>query len=41
MLPRVELRLGRTSPQGEQKGVDLRIGLDLAAHGRNRSVDVI
>ena len=29
------------SPQGEQKGVDLRIGLDLAAHGRNRSVDVI
>src|SRR6478609_835566 len=41
MLPRVKLRLGRTSPQGEQKGVDLRIGLDLAAHGRNRSVDVI
>src|SRR4051812_48625935 len=24
MLPRVKLRLGRTSPQGEQKGVDLR-----------------
>lgn len=41
MLPRVKLRLGRTSPQGEQKGVDLRIGLDLAAHGRNRVVDVI
>src|SRR4051812_33404975 len=41
MLPRVKLLLGRTSPQGEQKGVDLRIGLDLAAHGRNRSVDVI
>src|SRR6476620_8867847 len=41
MLPRVKLRLGRTSPQGEQKGVDLRIGLDLAAHGRNRSVDII
>ncbi|WP_374971024.1 NYN domain-containing protein [Terrabacter sp. BE26] len=35
------MHLGRTSPQGEQKGVDLRIGLDLAAHGRNRSVDVI
>ncbi|TQM54608.1 NYN domain-containing protein [Humibacillus xanthopallidus] len=41
MLPRVKLRLGRISPQGEQKGVDLRIGLDLAAHGRNRVVDVI
>ena len=41
MLPRVKLRLGRISPQGEQKGVDLRIGLDLAAHGRNHVVDVI
>src|SRR6478735_5621992 len=30
MLPRVKLRLGRASPQGEQKGVDLRIGLDVA-----------
>ncbi len=41
MLPRVKLRLGRLSPQGEQKGVDLRIGLDLAAHGRNRVVDIV
>ncbi|MDV3220413.1 NYN domain-containing protein [Intrasporangium sp.] len=41
MLPRVKLRLGRTSPHGEQKGVDLRIGLDLAAHGRNHVVDVM
>ncbi|MEO7060907.1 MAG: NYN domain-containing protein [Lapillicoccus sp.] len=41
MLPRVKLRLGRTSPNGEQKGVDLRIGLDLASHGRGRVVDVI
>lgn len=41
MLPRVKLRLGRTSPHGDQKGVDLRIGLDLAAHGRNHVVDVM
>ncbi|MDC5698966.1 NYN domain-containing protein [Intrasporangium calvum] len=41
MLPRVKLRLGRTSPHGEQKGVDLRIGLDLAAHGRNHVVDTM
>lgn len=41
MLPRVKLRLGRLSYGGEQKGVDLRIGLDLATHSRNRIVDVI
>ncbi|MEI2774690.1 MAG: NYN domain-containing protein [Tetrasphaera sp.] len=41
LLPRVKLRLGRISHSGEQKGVDLRIGLDLATHGRNRVVDVI
>jgi uncharacterized LabA/DUF88 family protein len=41
MLPRVKLRLGRMSPGGEQKGVDLRIGLDLTTHGRNRVVDVM
>ncbi|MDN5797237.1 MAG: NYN domain-containing protein [Intrasporangium sp.] len=41
MLPRLKLRLGRMSPGGEQKGVDLRIGLDLATHGRNRVADVI
>lgn len=41
MQPRVKLRLGRRSPHGEQKGVDLRIGLDLASHGRNRVVDTI
>jgi len=35
-LPRVKLRLGRLSPHGEQKGVDLRIGLELASHGRNK-----
>jgi uncharacterized LabA/DUF88 family protein len=41
MLPRVKLRLGRMSPGGEQKGVDLRIGLDLATQGRNRVADVM
>lgn len=41
LMPRVKLRLGRRSISGEQKGVDLRIGLDLATHGRQRVVDVM
>jgi len=41
MLPRVKLRLGRLSNSGEQKGVDLRIGLDLIMHARNQAVDVM
>ncbi len=41
MLPRVKLRLGRLSQTGEQKGVDLRMGLDLATYARNRVVDAI
>ncbi|MBW3086952.1 hypothetical protein KEM60_03181 [Austwickia sp. TVS 96-490-7B] len=40
-LPHVKLRLGRLSPSGEQKGVDLRLGLDLVSHARNRIVDTI
>jgi uncharacterized LabA/DUF88 family protein len=40
MLPRVKLRLGRISPNGEQKGVDLRLGLDLVTHSRHRVADV-
>ncbi len=40
-LPKVKLRLGRLSYSGEQKGVDLRIGLDLVTHARNRIVDVV
>ncbi|TWP38571.1 NYN domain-containing protein [Leekyejoonella antrihumi] len=40
MLPKVKVRLGRRSFSGEQKGVDLRIGLDLSTHGRGRVVDV-
>ncbi|MVU79009.1 NYN domain-containing protein [Nocardia sp. ET3-3] len=39
-LPRVKLRLGRFGVNGEQKGVDLRIGLDLVAHARNNASDV-
>lgn len=41
LMPRVKLRLGRRSLSGEQKGVDLRIGLDLVGHGRERVADVI
>jgi uncharacterized LabA/DUF88 family protein len=41
MLPRVKLRLGRLSAYGEQKGVDVRLGLDLVTHARNRVVDLM
>lgn len=41
LLPRVKLRLGRIGVDGEQKGVDLRIGLDLVAHARNAAVDAM
>lgn len=39
-LPRVKLRLGRFGVDGQQKGVDLRIGLDLVSHARNGAADV-
>jgi hypothetical protein len=39
-LPRVKLRLGRFGMDGQQKGVDLRIGLDLVAHARNGAADM-
>ncbi|MGB3699178.1 MAG: NYN domain-containing protein [Gordonia sp. (in: high G+C Gram-positive bacteria)] len=39
-LAKVKLRLGRFGVNGEQKGVDLRIGLDLVAHARNNASDV-
>src|SRR5690625_1178626 len=39
MLPKVKLRLGRFGVDGQQKGVDLRIGLDLVAHARNDAAD--
>ncbi|MGL5865139.1 MAG: NYN domain-containing protein [Dermatophilaceae bacterium] len=41
MLPKVKLRLGRRSFTGDQKGVDVRLGLDLATHGRNGVADVM
>jgi uncharacterized LabA/DUF88 family protein len=40
LLPGVKVRLGRMSYNGEQKGVDLKIGLDLVGVARNRSADV-
>lgn len=39
-LARVKLRLGRFGVDGQQKGVDLRIGLDLVTHARNGTADV-
>jgi uncharacterized LabA/DUF88 family protein len=41
LLPQVKVRLGRIGFNGEQKGVDLRIGLDMVAYARNGAVDVI
>lgn len=41
VLPRVKLRLGRIGVDGEQKGVDLRIGLDLVGHSRNAAIDTM
>jgi uncharacterized LabA/DUF88 family protein len=41
LLPRVKLRLGRIGVEGEQKGVDLRIGLDMVGHSRNGAIDTI
>lgn len=40
-LPRVKLRLGRTSVNGEQKGVDLKLALDLITQARHRVMDVV
>jgi uncharacterized LabA/DUF88 family protein len=41
LLPNVKLRLGRIGVDGEQKGVDLRIGLDLVGHSRAGRIDVM
>lgn len=41
LLPKVKLRLGRFGFDGQQKGVDLRIGLDMVAHARNNAVESI
>mgnify|MGYP000902840491 CR=1 FL=1 len=39
-LSRVKLRLGRFGYDGQQKGVDLRIGLDMVNHARNSAATV-
>uniref|UniRef100_UPI003F495613 NYN domain-containing protein n=1 Tax=Amycolatopsis sp. CA-096443 TaxID=3239919 RepID=UPI003F495613 len=41
LLRQVKLRLGRTGPGGEQKGVDLRIGLDLVGAAGKSAVEVV
>ncbi|MCS5521205.1 NYN domain-containing protein [Curtobacterium flaccumfaciens pv. oortii] len=41
LLPRVKVRLGRVGVDGEQKGVDLRIGLDMVGHSRNGAIDTV
>ncbi|PPG61968.1 NYN domain-containing protein [Rathayibacter sp. AY1C7] len=41
LLPRVKVRLGRIGVDGEQKGVDLRIGLDMVGHSRTGAVDTM
>jgi uncharacterized LabA/DUF88 family protein len=40
LLPDVKVRLGRISYSGEQKGVDLKLGLDLVGIARNRAASV-
>ncbi len=40
LIPGVKVRLGRISYNGEQKGVDLRLALDLVAVARNRAASV-
>lgn len=40
LLPKVKLRLGRFGLDKQQKGVDVRIALDLVAHARNGTSDV-
>jgi hypothetical protein len=40
-LAQVKMRLGRRGLVGEQKGVDLKLGLDLVTQARNRVADVI
>lgn len=40
LINSVKLRMGRINTFGEQKGVDLRLGLDLVSVAVNRAVDV-
>ncbi|WP_062379014.1 NYN domain-containing protein [Demequina pelophila] len=41
MVERVKLRLGRIGTEGQQKGVDLKIGLDMVTHARNGAIDTL
>ncbi|MFR0636665.1 NYN domain-containing protein [Arthrobacter sp. LS16] len=40
LIPGVKVRLGRISYNGEQKGVDLRLALDLVGVARNRAATI-
>ena len=40
LIESVKLRMGRINTFGEQKGVDLRLGLDLVSLGHNRAAEV-
>lgn len=40
-LSRVKLRLGRSGYNGEQKGVDLKLCLDLIEYARNNSAEIV
>lgn len=40
-LPKVKLRLGRVGFNGEQKGVDLKLALDLITQSRNKAAEVV
>ena len=39
-IPKVKLRLGRFGYDGQQKGVDLRLGLDMVTHARHQAAEV-
>lgn len=40
-LPKVKLKLGRVGFSGEQKGVDIKLALDLITHSRNRAAEIL
>lgn len=40
-IPKVKLRLGRVGFNGEQKGVDLKLALDLITQSRNKAAEVV
>jgi len=40
-LPKVKVRLGRVGFNGEQKGVDLKLALDLITQSRNKAAEIV